>query len=102
MLLSKAKRKVDDEHRQFQENWEMDSFFVEFRGNATYLICEEKIAVLKEYNLKWHYSTKNAEEYCKYQGEERSKRAAQLKKGLSMQQNLFPEGKHGSQCSSES
>ncbi|KAF0027117.1 hypothetical protein F2P81_019858 [Scophthalmus maximus] len=92
MSLSKAKRKVDDEHRLFQENSEVDYydyFLFEFRGNATCLICRKKIAVLKDHNVKQHYSTKHAEEYSKYQGEARSKQAAQLKKGLSIQQNLF-------------
>ncbi|XP_042559999.1 ubiquitin carboxyl-terminal hydrolase 37-like [Clupea harengus] len=55
MSLSKAKRKVDDQHRQFQEKWEMDYCFVEFRRNGACFICKEKFAVLKEYNLKWHY-----------------------------------------------
>ncbi|KAF0038704.1 hypothetical protein F2P81_009188 [Scophthalmus maximus] len=49
MSWSKVKRKVDDEHRLFQEKLEMDSVFVEFRG--TFLICKEKIAVLKEYKF---------------------------------------------------
>lgn len=59
-----AKRKVDAEHRVFQEKWENDYFFVDFKGNATCLICNEKIAVLGEYNLKKHYSTKHAEQYA--------------------------------------
>lgn len=49
MLLLKAKRKVDGDHRVFQEKWVMDYFFVDFRGNAT---CKEKTAVMKEYNVK--------------------------------------------------
>jgi len=61
MSLSKAKRKVDEEHRQFQERWTSQYFFVEFNGSATCLICKEKVAVLKEYNLKRHYSTKHAD-----------------------------------------
>lgn len=58
-----VKRKVGDEHRQFQEKWEMQYLFVEHRGTPTCLICTEKVAVHKEYNLK------HAEEYAKYQGE---------------------------------
>lgn len=74
---------------EFQEKWEMDYFFIKWNGNATCLICKEKIAILKEYNLKHHYSTKHAEQYAKYQGDERKNRATQLRKGLSMQQKLF-------------
>lgn len=58
-----VKRKIGDEHRQFHEKWEMQYFFVEH--TPTCLICKEKIAVHKEYNLKRHYSTRRAEEYSK-------------------------------------
>lgn len=43
------------------------------------LICTEKVAVHKEYNLKRHYTTRHAEEYAKYLGDERAKQAANLK-----------------------
>ncbi len=78
MSYSKPKRKVDDEHRQFQERWTLQYFFVEFNGNATYMICKEKVAVLKEYNLKRHYSNKHGDQYDKYEEDERTKRATQL------------------------
>ena len=74
-----VKRKVGDEHRQFQEKWELQYFFVEHRGIPTCLICTDKVAVHKEYNIKRHYSTKHAEEYAKYLGDEREDRVAKLK-----------------------
>jgi len=66
---------------------------VEFNGNATCLICKEKVAVLKEYNLKRHYSTKHGERYEKYQADEREKTAMKLKKELTSQQSLFCKAK---------
>ena len=84
-----AKRKVGDEHRQFQEKWETEYFFVEHRGMPTCLICTEKLAVQKEYNVRRHYSTKHAEEYAKYKGDEREDRVAKLKTCLLRQQDLF-------------
>lgn len=89
MLLSKPKRKVDSEHRQFQERWTSQYFFVEFCGNAICLICKEKLAVFKEYNLRRHYSTKHSEHDEKYKGDDRRQRAEQLQKGLLSQQELF-------------
>ncbi len=91
MSLSKRamKRKVGDEHRQFQEKWEMEYFFVEHRGTPTCLICTEKVPVYKEYNDRRHYSTRHAEEYTKYQGDERKNRVTNLKKCLLRQQDLF-------------
>ncbi len=93
MSYSKPKRKVDDEHRQFQERWTLQYFFVEFNGNATCLICKEKVAVLKEYNLKRHYSTKHGDQYDKYEEDEREKRATQLQRELTSQQSLFHKAK---------
>ena len=84
-----VKRKVGEEHRQFQEKWELQYFFVEHRGTPTCLICTEKVAVHKEYNLKRHYTTRHAEEYMKYQGDERSNRFANLKTCLQRQQDFF-------------
>ncbi|XP_060914195.1 general transcription factor II-I repeat domain-containing protein 2-like [Labrus mixtus] len=68
-------------------------FFVEFSGHATCLICQERIAVLKEYNLKRHYCTKHGEQYEKYQGEERKQCPTQLQRGLLSQQSLFHKSK---------
>ena len=79
-----AKRKVGDEHRQFQEKWETEYFFVEHRGMPTCLICTEKLAVQKEYNVRRHYSTKHAEEYAKYKGDEREDPVAKLKTSKKM------------------
>ncbi|KAJ3598408.1 hypothetical protein NHX12_001918 [Muraenolepis orangiensis] len=50
------------------------------------LICTEKVAVHKEYNIKRHYSTRHAEKYAKHQGDEREDRVANLKTCLLRQQ----------------
>ncbi|KAK0154547.1 General transcription factor II-I repeat domain-containing protein 2 [Merluccius polli] len=91
MSLSKptGKRKVDDDHRQFHERWELEYFFVEHRGTPTCLVCAEKVAVVKEYNIRRHYLTRHAEEYAKYRGDEREKRVIDLKKCFTWQQTLF-------------
>lgn len=84
-----VKRKVGDEHRQFQEKWEMQYFFVEHRGTPTCLICTEKVALHKDYNLKRHYTTRHAEVDAEYQGDERANRVASLKTDLLRQQDFF-------------
>ena len=60
MSLSKSavKRKVGGEHRQFQEKWVVQYFFVDHRGNLTCIICTEKVAV----QLDMLRSTKNTTE----------------------------------------
>lgn len=42
-----VKRKVGDEHRQFQEKWGVQCFFVEHRGTLACLNCTEKVVMLK-------------------------------------------------------
>lgn len=92
-----VKRKIDDEHRQFQEKWETQYFFVEHRGIPTCLICSEKVAVHKEYNLKRHYSTKHAEECAKCQGNERAKWVASLK-SMSNKATKFLQESNQTEC----
>ena len=86
------KRKVSDEHRQFQENWDMECFFVGHRGIPRCLICMDKVAD-KEYNVRYHYSARHAEVYSKYQEEEQEDRIAYLKNCLLRQQYFFQESK---------
>ena len=81
-----AKRKVGDEHRQFQERWETEYIFFEHRVMPTCLICTEKVLVHKEYNIRRHYSTKHAEENAKYLGDEREDQVVKLKTCLKRQQ----------------
>ncbi|BFZ11483.1 hypothetical protein BsWGS_14522 [Bradybaena similaris] len=88
---SAVKRKVGEEHRQFQK-WETDYCFVEHRGITT-CICTEKVAMHKEYNIRRHYLTRHAEEYAKFQGDEREARVAKFKTCLLRQQDFFQESK---------
>jgi hypothetical protein len=57
MSLSK-KCKMDCEQRSFQEKW-TDDIFVSMNVKALCLICNESIAVLKEYNIARHYNLKH-------------------------------------------
>ena len=61
--MASKKRKVDSEGRHFQEKWELQYFFTENRGNCVCLICQEAVALFKEFNVKRHYQTKHANAY---------------------------------------
>lgn len=52
MCLSKPKRKVDLEHRQFQATWTIDYFLVEFNVTVSCLICKDETAVLGDVTLR--------------------------------------------------
>ena len=67
MSLSKpatGKRKVDDDHRKFIERWEMEYFFMEYRGSLTCLMCKYQLAGVKRVygNIRCRYLTLHAEE----------------------------------------
>ncbi|XP_027136159.1 extracellular calcium-sensing receptor-like [Larimichthys crocea] len=57
MSLSK-KRRVDTECRIFQEKFTNSYFFTEMNGKTMCLVCMQQVAVLKEYNLKHHYESR--------------------------------------------
>ncbi len=61
MSLSKPKkRKIDVENRQFQSEWTDKYLFVlpaATSNKPVCLLCNDCIAVMKEYNLKRHYTS---------------------------------------------
>ncbi|XP_061587408.1 general transcription factor II-I repeat domain-containing protein 2-like [Cololabis saira] len=63
MSLSKAlKRKVDSEGRTYKEEWKEKYAFIlpEFiNAKPVCLICNEVVAVCKEYNIRRHHDTKH-------------------------------------------
>ena len=51
----KLKRKLEDENRRFQKEWEDLYFFIQVKDKAICLICHKFISSIKSYNLKRHY-----------------------------------------------
>ena len=50
-----AKRKVSEENREFNSNWEDRYFFVNVNGKPQRLVCLQIISVPKEFNVQRHY-----------------------------------------------
>ncbi|XP_061641106.1 general transcription factor II-I repeat domain-containing protein 2-like [Phyllopteryx taeniolatus] len=88
MATGSKKRKVDSEGRRFQDKWKSEYFFTEFRNHCVCLICQETVAVFKEFNMKRHYQTEHAN-YDKLTGNERSEKLKQLEAGLTARQHFF-------------
>ena len=57
------KRKIAEEKRKFIIQWTEKYFVSELFGNIICLICDDKISVCKENNIKRHYSSKHQSEY---------------------------------------
>jgi len=89
MTSLSRKRKLVDERRVFQEKWENLYFFTEVRDKIQCLICQQTIAVPKEFNLRRHYETMHREKYDKYTGKIRDEKVNQLKIGFDKQRNFF-------------
>jgi len=84
-----GKRKIDSECRVFNLQWSNDYFFVQCKEKAVCLICQEAVAVFKEYNLRRHYESRHKDKYDNLQGQMRADKLSKLKSGLLAQQNTF-------------
>lgn len=82
------RRKVDSECRVFNKEWTTKYFFTEVRSTAVCLICQEAVAVFKEYNISRHFATKHANYASKQSTQERAATAQRLAANLQSQQNL--------------
>ena len=82
------RRKVDDEKRVFKDNWTELYFFIQHHEKPVCLICNETIAVNKEYNLKRHHETKH-KAVSEFKGLERKEKLEKLKSSMEKQQRTF-------------
>ncbi|KAK7893660.1 hypothetical protein WMY93_022812 [Mugilogobius chulae] len=78
-------RQWHTDKRHFKNTWEDEYFFTEINSKAVCLICNQSVAVLKEYNLRHHFETKHAA-FSRFKGEERKKKSSDLLAKLRSQQ----------------
>ena len=69
--------------------WDWKYFVRENKNKPICLICNETVAVMKEYNIKRHYVTKHASTYEKFEGQVRKDKFQNLKKSIKAQQSVF-------------
>ncbi|UYV82425.1 hypothetical protein LAZ67_21002056 [Cordylochernes scorpioides] len=85
---SKTKRKIADEHRNFQEKGELENFCSEVKDKIICLICNNAISVPKLYNIKRHYK-QHKSKYDTYEGLMRQEKLKEFKLGMKKQQFMF-------------
>ncbi|UYV85000.1 hypothetical protein LAZ67_X004213 [Cordylochernes scorpioides] len=85
---SKTKRKIADEHRNFQEKWELEYFCSEVKDKIICLICNNAISVPILYNIKRHYE-QHKSKYDTYEGLMRQEKLKEFKLGMKKQQFMF-------------
>jgi hypothetical protein len=94
------KRKVDTECRAFNEEWTWKYFFMAHNQKPMCLLCQETVAVVKEYNLARHFNTKHQEsKYFLMADEDKKMLSKELKRNFALQQNFFKNQKSVQQSS---
>lgn len=84
-----GRRKVDKQGRLFNNSWKLQYFAKQHNSNqAICVICNQVVAVLKEYNLRRHYVTRHPS-YDQYHGKEREEEYNNLSTNLAAQQHQF-------------
>jgi len=53
------------------------------------LICNQNTAVMKEYNMRWHFETMHRDKYDAYKGKIREEKVKQLKSAFCKQRSFF-------------
>lgn len=81
-------RKWHTDKRQFKKSWEEEYFFTDINTKAVCLICNQSVAVIKEYNIRRHYETKHPA-FSQYQGDVRRNKTANLLAKLRSQQSAL-------------
>jgi hypothetical protein len=72
----------------FRRDGNLSIFFVEQSGVAVCLVCNDKMVVMKDYDLKCHYETRH-KSFSEFDGRMREEKFFVLKTNLAKQQNFF-------------
>lgn len=87
-MSDNRRRKVDDENRQFHDDWTERYCFVQHQRNVICLLCHSTVAVAKISNMKRHHESKH-KDFHSVVGEERRAKIESLRRSLNQQQNIF-------------
>ena len=87
----KKVRKIEEENRQFNVEWEENYFFFQIKDKPVCLICGESLSNFKSGNVKRHFETRHIVFNTKYplKTELRKEKVRDLKSKFIAQQNFF-------------
>ena len=89
-MSAAKKRKIDNEGTAINSEWCTKYFVVPYNLGTVSLVCESTIAVITEYNVKRHYSTKHSSQFDKIVGQARVDKIKHLKKSIEKQPSVLP------------
>ena len=84
-----AKRKVSEENREFNINWEDRYFFVSNNGKPQCLVCLQVISVPKDFKVQRHYKTVHEKKYSQYRETAREAILKELKRNYFKQTEML-------------
>lgn len=79
MSKPEKKRKGDFKWHTCKAQWSVD-YFIKLNGNALCLLHNDTIAMLNEYNICWHYQTKQPSQYFQHTGKQESEKIRKFKR----------------------
>jgi hypothetical protein len=96
--MTSKKRKIDSECSVFKDEWSWKYFFTVLKDKPLCLICNETVAVFKDFNLSQHFTSKHDNaRYAAMTEAERKQKAEQLHKKFSGTQNIKKKTQNSSQ-----
>lgn len=87
--MTSKKRKLNEENRVFNTQWELDYFFIFVKDKMICLLCNAALTSFKKSNAHQHYLTHKDHKYAKLEGEAREAALQKLKKEKKNQQAGF-------------
>ena len=63
-------------------------FFIKSGDKAMCVICNETVAVMKEYNLLRHYQSKHEDKYAQFEGKDRAEKFSKLEKSTRIAEDI--------------
>src|SRR4029434_10782661 len=72
--------------------------FTDVKGKTVCLVCGADVAVMKEYNLRWHYETKHQDKNKHLDMKQKLQKVEELKRSLVSQQTVFVKAKSQSEA----
>ena len=88
-MSSAKKRKIDCEGKVFNSEWCTKYFVIPRNQDAICLVFQNTIAVIKEYNINRHCTTKHFFQFDKIVGQARIDKIEQMKNSFKKQQSVF-------------
>ena len=88
MSFASKNQKLEQECRIFNNDWSCKYMFIDVQSKAVCLLCQDSVAVFKEYDLKRHHQTKHMD-FGINLSQKNERKSIELIQKLKKQQTVF-------------